>query len=57
MLSPLFVRAPGYGTRSATVVVLDQAGQLLFAERSFDAQSEEHQTLAYRFEIQKASLH
>lgn len=51
-LSPIFVHAPGYGTRSSTVVVLDQAGQLLFAERSFDAQGKEQQTLAYRFEIE-----
>ncbi|MGH8580586.1 MAG: NRDE family protein [Gammaproteobacteria bacterium] len=51
-LSPPFVRASGYGTRSSTVVVLDQAGQLLFAERSFDAQGKEQQTLAYRFEIE-----
>ncbi len=54
-LSPLFVRASGYGTRSSTVVVLDQARQLLFAERSFDAQGKEQQTLVYRFEIEKAS--
>ncbi|MGH8611044.1 MAG: NRDE family protein [Gammaproteobacteria bacterium] len=51
-LSSAFVRACGYGTRSSTVIVLDQAGQLLFAERSFDAQGEKQQTLAYRFEIE-----
>ncbi len=55
LLSPLFVCASGYGTRSSTVVVLDQDGQLLFAERSFDAQGKEQQTLAYRYEIEKAS--
>ncbi len=51
VLSPLFVRSSGYGTRSSTVVVLDKAGQLLFAERTFDAQGKAQQTLAYRFSL------
>ncbi|MGH6635505.1 MAG: NRDE family protein [Gammaproteobacteria bacterium] len=55
-LSPLFVRSPGYGTRSSTVVMLDQAGQLLFAERTFDETGKAQQTLAYRFEIERASF-
>jgi uncharacterized protein with NRDE domain len=32
-----FFEGPVYGTRSSTVIVIDQDQQLTFAERSFDA--------------------
>jgi uncharacterized protein with NRDE domain len=35
-----FVAGPVYGTRCSTVIVLDAAGTLTFAERSFDAAGE-----------------
>jgi uncharacterized protein with NRDE domain len=53
-LSPLFVRAPGYGTRSCTVIMRDAADQVLFAEKSFDAEGKEQETLVYRFAIEDA---
>jgi len=36
-LSPRMIVAPLYGTRSATVLLVDQAGNIEFAERSFSA--------------------
>jgi uncharacterized protein with NRDE domain len=36
-LSAAFIRMPGYGTRTSTVILVDRAGQLDFVERSFDA--------------------
>jgi uncharacterized protein with NRDE domain len=35
VLSPLFIRAPEYGTRSSTVVLVDRDNRVTFAERSF----------------------
>jgi uncharacterized protein with NRDE domain len=37
MLSPIFVHADGYGTRSSTVVLADHRGIVHFHERSFGA--------------------
>jgi len=36
-LSPIFVHMDGYGTRSSTVVLIDNRGTVRFHERSFDA--------------------
>lgn len=41
LLSAAFVRAPLYGTRSSTVVLMDSAGYLSFEEVSFGASGEE----------------
>jgi len=38
-LSALFVRAPGYGTRSTTLVMIGHDGAMRFAERRFDDRS------------------
>lgn len=35
MLSSPFIRLPGYGTRAASVVLIDRDGRALFVERSF----------------------
>ncbi|MEW5735072.1 MAG: NRDE family protein [Thermodesulfobacteriota bacterium] len=37
MLSPVFVRSPGYGTRSQTVLIVQRSGRVLFEERGFDS--------------------
>ncbi|HEY5789518.1 MAG TPA: NRDE family protein, partial [Gammaproteobacteria bacterium] len=36
-LSAIFVRAPGYGTRCSTLLLVDRAGAAHFVERRFDA--------------------
>ena len=36
ILSPLFIQSPTYGTRSATVLLVDKKGKITFAERVFD---------------------
>lgn len=41
LLSAAFVRSSGYGTRSSTVLVVDDAGNLSFDEASFDAGGEQ----------------
>lgn len=34
-LSPMFIRLPGYGTRSSTVVLIDRNAQVILVERSY----------------------
>lgn len=36
MLSPMFIKTPDYGTRSATVVLISHDNTLTFAERNFE---------------------
>ncbi|MCI0401080.1 MAG: NRDE family protein [Gammaproteobacteria bacterium] len=54
-LSPRFISSPHYGTRSSTVLLIDQCGNVTFIERSFDAQCNESQTIHYGFTITESS--
>lgn len=36
ILSPIFIASPGYGTRSSTVVTVNNSGVVAFREKSFD---------------------
>jgi uncharacterized protein with NRDE domain len=47
ILSPLFIKTGGYGTRSATVILVDNANRVTFIERSFVPARENY----YRFGI------
>src|SRR5690606_29375488 len=38
-LSARFIKSPGYGTRSSTVVLADRDGQVFFTERVFDLET------------------
>lgn len=40
VLSSIFIKSPGYGTRSSTVLLVDKDNQVTFAERGFVPQSE-----------------
>ncbi|GAB3061239.1 NRDE family protein [Virgibacillus ainsalahensis] len=35
-LSPLFIKTPGYGTRSSTVLLVDRSNNVTFVERSYE---------------------
>jgi uncharacterized protein with NRDE domain len=37
VLSPMFIRTSGYGTRCSTVITMDRTGRIAFEERTFDA--------------------
>jgi uncharacterized protein with NRDE domain len=50
-LSPLRVRADGYGTRSSTALLIGADGAVAFAERSFDAAGREQSRVRERFAI------
>lgn len=47
VLSPIFIKSPGYGTRSSTVLLVDKDNQVTFAERGFVPPSKKE----YRFII------
>ncbi len=38
-LSAMFIKSPGYGTRSSTVILVDHAGEVFFNERVFDLET------------------
>ena len=46
-LSPVFIKTPIYGTRSSTVLIIDQKNQVTFIEKSFVPEIESQ----YRFQI------
>jgi uncharacterized protein with NRDE domain len=49
-LATIFIRAPGYGTRASTVVLMERSGKLSLMERSFapDGRAAETRTLQLR---------
>ena len=46
-LAPIFIRNADYGTRSTTVLTVDREGALELAERRYDAEGKEIDTLRY----------
>src|SRR2546423_1416608 len=53
VLSPLFITSPIYGTRSSTVLLLDQEGRMTFIERTFTNGSERWDEVGYEFKIRR----
>jgi uncharacterized protein with NRDE domain len=56
MLSPIFISSPGYGTRSSTVILLDQIGKVTFIEKSFQNGSEDPSTVEHSFMLEPDPL-
>lgn len=52
MLAPIFVTGADYGTRSSTVLIVDQDGGVYFAERNFDPYGNEQEVVDYEFQIE-----
>ena len=51
VLSPLFVKAAVYGTRSSTVVVVNRRQEVVFVERTFSPASPGYEEVSYEFKI------
>jgi len=51
VLAPARIVAPEYGTRCATVLIHGSDGRLQFAERAFDADGGEGETVRYEFGV------
>jgi uncharacterized protein with NRDE domain len=55
LLSPLFISAPTYGTRSSTVLLIDREGEVTFIERSFNGLPEKPKSSAWSFRLDEES--
>jgi len=53
-LSPAFIISPNYGTRSSTVLLVDNHGQVVFIERSFGERGKPGPTVTGRFTLETA---
>jgi len=49
VLSSMFIKSPGYGSRCSTVLLIDQSNTLTFSERSYDTTSFEYTTKTFQF--------
>ncbi len=52
LLSPRFIRAPGYGTRCSTVLLLGRDQRAVLFERTYTAEGLASGTVRHRFELQ-----
>ncbi len=52
MLSSMFIKSPGYGSRCSTVVLITHSNKVLFSERTYDLKTYQHTTKVFEFIIQ-----
>ncbi|MBW1999976.1 MAG: NRDE family protein [Deltaproteobacteria bacterium] len=52
LLSPIFIRSPGYGTRCSTVILIDRRGRTTFVEKTFDQVTDGSEFRKYEFQIE-----
>ncbi|MBN2569688.1 MAG: NRDE family protein [Deltaproteobacteria bacterium] len=55
ILSPIFIKSPGYGTRSSTVILIDSYDTVRFTERTFDAGKVDQETRTVELKNEKIS--
>ena len=53
ILSPIFIVSPGYGTRSSTILLLDQKDRVTNLERTHDPAPDQHKDMAFEFRLQE----
>jgi uncharacterized protein with NRDE domain len=53
VLSSMFIKSPGYGTRCSTVILVDHQNKVSFTERVFDLKTFEFSEKRFDFEIKK----
>lgn len=51
-LSSMFIKSPGYGTRSSTVILVDHANNLFLTERVYDLSSFSYSESSFAFKIE-----
>jgi uncharacterized protein with NRDE domain len=52
LLAPIFVQAPGYGTRSTTVLLVSRDGRASFVEHTFSGAARAECTAQYEFQLE-----
>lgn len=53
MLSSMFIKSPGYGTRCSTVILIDRSNHVQFSERVFDLRTFAYNQRDFQFDIRK----
>ncbi|MCU0358258.1 MAG: NRDE family protein [Cyclobacteriaceae bacterium] len=51
VLSSIFIKSPGYGSRSSTVITIDQSNHVRFTERVYDTSTFEFTSRSFEFEV------
>ena len=52
ILSPIFISSPTYGTRSSTIILVDQQNRVTFSEKTFNSDPQHATSVEYEFQIQ-----
>jgi len=55
VLSPIFISAPAYGTRSSTIILIDRQGEVTFIEKTYNGNPDETTCSAWSFRIAEES--
>ena len=50
-LSAMFIKSPGYGSRSSTVLMIDRSDHVVFVERVYDTASFDYTTSTFSFKL------
>lgn len=53
VLSPMFIKSPGYGSRCSTAILIDKTNKVTFAERTYDPTDYTYDTVEYSFLIEE----
>lgn len=51
MLSAMFIKSPGYGSRCSTVILIDHDNQVLFSERTYNLQTYHYTQNTFHFTL------
>jgi uncharacterized protein with NRDE domain len=53
ILSPIFIASPTYGTRSSTIILIDNKDHVTFSERTFSSHPEPVSTVSFEFTLER----
>jgi uncharacterized protein with NRDE domain len=52
VLAPIFIKSPDYGTRSSTLIYIDQKDHVTFLDRTFNSRSDHYETKEFEFDLE-----
>lgn len=53
VLSSIFIKSPNYGTRSSSLITVDQSNNVFFSEKTFNSKIGNYNTVKFEFQIKK----